>query len=101
MIPREPTGTTKYSRRSTTYGRCWLAVEPYRHTLCQPVSRSTGCIKAAEPTRNGIDPAMPQHIGVERPGEQRSDGRLAHIQPAGIGAEGRQDQPQAVRHETA
>src|SRR5690348_3576962 len=51
--------------------------------------------------RHGVDARGPQHVGVERTGEQTGNGTIAHIQAAGIGAEGWQDQPQAVGDKTA
>ena len=51
--------------------------------------------------RHGIEPPFAEHMRGERQRrKQRGDGAVAHIEPAGIGAEGRHDQPPAVAGET-
>jgi len=54
-------------------------------------------VKAAD----RVNPLAPQRINREAAGEQRGDGRIAHIEPAGIGAERRQQQACTVANKTA
>ena len=53
--------------------------------------------RAAVSHRRGVS----QHVGVERARKQSGNGGIAHIQPAGISPEGRQDRPQPVADKAA
>ena len=48
-----------------------------------------------------MDAVAAEHEGAGAAGEQAGDRGIADIEPAGIGAEGRQDQPPHVRDEAA
>ena len=48
-----------------------------------------------------MDAADAERSGQRRPGEQARERRVAHVEAAGVGAEGRQDRPLGVGDEAA
>src|SRR6516165_6593196 len=97
-----PAQTASARSRASSMQRRWLWRRPGAKAVAL-ISRTSSHRRQIGKLagREAVQPALPQDMDPRPPAEQPGDGGIADIEPAGIGAEGRQDEAPFIADEAA